>query len=43
MHWELQQVETQMSETQEVPTGPLIVTTTVGIGPTWLAPRPMNS
>jgi DNA-binding transcriptional LysR family regulator len=39
MHWELQQVETQMSESQEVPTGPLIVTTTVGIGSTWLASR----
>ena len=34
MHWELQQVETQMSESQDVPTGPLIVTTTVGIGST---------
>jgi DNA-binding transcriptional LysR family regulator len=39
MHWELQQVETQMSESQEVPTGPLIVTTTVGIGSTWLSSR----
>jgi DNA-binding transcriptional LysR family regulator len=39
MHWELQQVETQMSESQDVPTGPLIVTTTVGIGSTWLAAR----
>ena len=39
MHWELQQVETQMSESQEVPTGPLVVTTTVGIGSTWLASR----
>ncbi|GHA16725.1 transcriptional regulator [Devosia pacifica] len=39
MHWELQQVETQMSESQDVPTGPLIVTTTVGIGSTWLASR----
>jgi len=39
MHWELQQVETQMSESQDTPTGPLIVTTTVGIGSTWLASR----
>ncbi|ODT83603.1 MAG: LysR family transcriptional regulator [Pelagibacterium sp. SCN 64-44] len=39
MHWELQQVETQMSESQDVPTGPLIVTSTVGIGSTWLSSR----
>jgi DNA-binding transcriptional LysR family regulator len=39
MHWELQQVETQMSDSQEAPTGPLVVTTTVGIGSTWLASR----
>lgn len=39
MHWELQQVETQMSESQDVPSGPLIVTTTVGIGSTWLSSR----
>jgi DNA-binding transcriptional LysR family regulator len=39
MHWELQQVETQMSESQDEPTGPLIVTTTVGIGSTWLSAR----
>jgi DNA-binding transcriptional LysR family regulator len=39
MHWELQQVETQMSESQDVPTGPLVVTTTVGIGSTWLSSR----
>lgn len=39
MNWELQQVETQMSESQEVPTGPLLVTTTVGIGSTWLSSR----
>ena len=39
MHWELQQVETQMSESQEIPTGPLLVTTTVGIGSTWLSSR----
>ena len=39
MHWELQQVETQMSESQEIPTGPLVVTTTVGIGSTWLSSR----
>ena len=28
-----------MSESQDVPTGPLIVTTTVGIGSTWLSSR----
>jgi DNA-binding transcriptional LysR family regulator len=39
MHWELQQVETQMSESQEIPAGPLLVTTTVGFGSTWLASR----
>ncbi|MHA6690047.1 LysR family transcriptional regulator [Devosia sp. A449] len=39
MSWELAQVETQMSESQDVPTGPLIVTTTVGIGSTWLSSR----
>jgi DNA-binding transcriptional LysR family regulator len=39
MHWELQQVETQMSETQDAPTGPLVVNTTVGIGSTWLSSR----
>ena len=36
---ELQQVETQMSESQDVPTGQLLVTTTVGIGSTWLSSR----
>lgn len=39
MHWELQQVETQMSESQDVPAGPLLVTTTVGFGSSWLASR----
>jgi DNA-binding transcriptional LysR family regulator len=39
MHFELQSVETQMSESQEVPAGPLIVTTTVGFGSAWLASR----
>jgi len=39
MSWELAQVETQMSESQDVPTGPLIVTTTVGISSTWLSSR----
>src|SRR5690554_6006653 len=39
MHWELQQVETQMSESQDTPTGPLVVTTTVGIGSAWLSSR----
>ncbi len=39
MSWELQQVEEQMSESHNVPAGPLLVTTTVGLGSTWLAPR----
>lgn len=39
MYWELQQVQTQMSESQDVPAGPLLVTTTVGFGSTWLASR----
>jgi DNA-binding transcriptional LysR family regulator len=39
MYWELQQVETQMTESQDEPTGPLLVTTTVGFGSTWLASR----
>lgn len=39
MYWELQQVETQMAESQEEPSGPLLVTTTVGFGSTWLASR----
>ena len=39
MHWELQQVETQMTESQDEPTGPLLVTTTVGFGSTWLSSR----
>jgi DNA-binding transcriptional LysR family regulator len=39
MHAELLQVETQMSESQDVPTGQLLVTTTVGIGSTWLSGR----
>jgi DNA-binding transcriptional LysR family regulator len=39
MHGELQQVETQMSESQDVATGQLLVTTTVGIGSTWLSSR----
>jgi DNA-binding transcriptional LysR family regulator len=39
MHWELQQVETQMSESHDEPSGPLLVTTTVGIGSTWLSSR----
>lgn len=39
MDWELQQVQTQMSESQDIPTGPLLVTTTVGFGSTWLASR----
>ncbi|HVW92056.1 MAG TPA: LysR family transcriptional regulator [Devosia sp.] len=39
MYWELQQVETQMTESQDEPTGPLLVTTTVGFGSTWLSSR----
>src|SRR5690606_27104623 len=39
MHAELQQVETQMSESQDIPTGQLLVTTTFGIGSTWLSSR----
>ena len=39
MQSELHQVETQMSESQDVPTGQLLVTTTVGIGSTWLSSR----
>jgi DNA-binding transcriptional LysR family regulator len=39
MHTELQQVEAQMSETQHEPAGPLLITTTVGLGATWLAAR----
>jgi DNA-binding transcriptional LysR family regulator len=39
MHYELAQVETQMTESQEEPTGPLLVTTTVGFGSTWVASR----
>jgi DNA-binding transcriptional LysR family regulator len=39
MQAELQAVETQMSDSQDVPTGQLIITTTVGIGSTWLSSR----
>jgi DNA-binding transcriptional LysR family regulator len=39
MHWELQQVETQMSESHDEPSGPLLVNTTVGLGSTWLSSR----
>lgn len=39
MSWELQSVEAQMSEARDVPTGPLLVTTTVGFGSTWLTAR----
>ncbi|GLQ16089.1 LysR family transcriptional regulator [Maritalea porphyrae] len=39
MAWELQSVEAQMSETRDQPTGPLLVTTTVGFGSTWLTSR----
>ncbi len=36
---ELQSVENQITESRDVPAGPLVVTTTVGFGSTWLAPR----
>lgn len=39
MAWELQSVQAQMTESQDVPTGPLLVTTTVGFGSTWLTKR----
>jgi DNA-binding transcriptional LysR family regulator len=39
MQAELQQVQELMSESQDVPTGQLIITTTVGIGSTWLSSR----
>ncbi|WP_029040692.1 LysR family transcriptional regulator [Cucumibacter marinus] len=39
MAWELQSVEAQMSESRDMPSGPLRVTTTVGIGSTWLTAR----
>lgn len=39
MHRELQQVEAQMSESRDTPAGPLLVTTTIGLGSTWLASR----
>lgn len=39
MAWELQSVEAQMTESQDMPSGPLLVTTTVGFGSTWLTSR----
>jgi DNA-binding transcriptional LysR family regulator len=39
MDRELQQVQAQMSESRDVPAGPLFVTTTVGFGSSWLASR----
>lgn len=39
MYRELQQVEEQMSESRDIPAGPLFVTTTVGFGSSWLASR----
>jgi len=39
MQRELQQVVNQMSESRDTPTGPLIVTTTVGFGSSWLSSR----
>lgn len=39
MHRELQEVQTQMSESRDTAAGPLVVTTTVGFGASWLASR----
>ncbi len=39
MNWELQSVESQITESRDTPAGPLIVTTTMGFGSTWLASR----
>lgn len=39
MQRELEQVQLQMSESRDTPNGPLLVTTTVGFGSTWLASR----
>jgi DNA-binding transcriptional LysR family regulator len=39
MQAELQQVQELMSESQDVATGQLVITTTVGIGSTWLSSR----
>lgn len=39
MAWELQTVEARMSASRDNPTGPLIVTTTIGFGSTWLTSR----
>lgn len=39
MQRELEQVQLQMNESRDTPNGPLLVTTTVGFGSTWLASR----
>jgi len=39
MNWELQSVESQITESRDTPAGPLTVTTTMGFGSTWLASR----
>ncbi|MCF6302648.1 MAG: LysR family transcriptional regulator, partial [Devosiaceae bacterium] len=39
MYGELVSVENQISESRDIPSGPLVVTTTVGIGSTWLSSR----
>ena len=39
MSGELKHVENQISDSRDVPTGPLVVTTNVGIGSTWLSSR----
>ncbi len=36
---ELQSVESQISDSRDMPSGPLVVTTTVGFGSTWLSSR----
>ncbi len=39
MSWELQSVESQITESRDSPSGPLTVTTTMGFGSTWLSSR----
>ncbi len=36
---DLQSVENQITESRDVPSGPLVVTTTMGLGSTWLSSR----
>jgi DNA-binding transcriptional LysR family regulator len=37
--WDLRSVQSQLSEGRDAPAGPLLVTTTVGFGSTWLTAR----